>query len=227
VVTAGGAKRRGRASDILAAFTRNVAVRGYDAANFSEIGHELGISKGTIVHHYGTKHRLLATLHEKYMRARLEEARLICRRLETPQRQLAGLLFASILYQVHERDATVAFQREVARIAGTDGERLRDEYFGLVRDVIRRGVAEGVFRSGDMDVRTLLIFGASHWAWTWFRPDGEQSAEQVGATFVDLILGSLLVDRSAVGELADPDGAIAHTVRQCFDDVAEDLASAP
>jgi AcrR family transcriptional regulator len=226
VVSAGGAKRRGRASDILAAFTRKVAQRGYDAANFSEIGAELGISKGTIVHHYGTKDRLLATLHEKYMQARLAEARLICRRLGTPQRQLAGLLFASIMYQVHERDATVAFQREVARIAGTAGKPLRDEYLELVRDVLRRGVREGVFRPGHVDVRSLLIFGSSHWAWTWFRPDGQLTAEQIGATFVDLVLGSLLVDRSGLPELADPGGDVVRTVQRCFDDVAAALAPA-
>lgn len=52
--------RRGRADDILEAFTRNVARSGYSGSNFSEIANELGISKGTIVHYYGTKDRLFA-----------------------------------------------------------------------------------------------------------------------------------------------------------------------
>ena len=39
------------------AFTRAVAERGYDGTNFGDLAVELGISKGTIVHHFGTKDR--------------------------------------------------------------------------------------------------------------------------------------------------------------------------
>ncbi|WP_370880925.1 hypothetical protein [Streptomyces africanus] len=48
------------------------------------------MSKGTIVHHYGTKDRLLAALHESYMRRRLAEAYLITNRLSSQSEQLAG-----------------------------------------------------------------------------------------------------------------------------------------
>jgi AcrR family transcriptional regulator len=109
----GWPRTAGRSQEILSTFTRYVAERGYDGTNFSDIANELGISKGTIVHHYGTKDRLLAALHESYMRRRLAEARLIVERLDGPVEQLAGLLHAFIRYQVHDRDATVAFQREV------------------------------------------------------------------------------------------------------------------
>src|SRR5436305_12846953 len=112
-----GAGAPGRSGHILESFTRRVAQSGYDGTNFSDIANELGISKGTIVHHYGTKDRLLAALHESYMRRRLAEARLIVERLDGPVEQLAGLLHAFIRYQVHDRDATVAFQREVIRLA--------------------------------------------------------------------------------------------------------------
>src|SRR6266536_3129121 len=113
----GWPRTAGRSQEILSTFTRYVAERGYDGTNFSDIAAELGISKGTIVHHYGTKDRLLAALHESYMRRRLAEAYLIVNRLSSPPEQLAGMLFAFVLYQEHDRDATVAFQREIARLA--------------------------------------------------------------------------------------------------------------
>jgi AcrR family transcriptional regulator len=217
----------GRSEDILSIFTRNVADYGYDGTNFSEIANELGISKGTIVHHYGTKDRLLLALHESYMQRRLHEARLLLERLSGPADQLAGLLYAFMLYQVVDRDATVAFQREVARLAGQEAASgLRAEYLGLVRGVLEEGSRSRVFRPGDVRQRSLLMFGCSQWAWTWFNPDGRASALEVGATLVDLILGSLLVRRSALGRLADPNGPIAAVVLKCLEGSEPEAASA-
>lgn len=214
---------KGRAGDILATFTRYVAERGYDAANFSDIAGELGLSKGTIVHHFGTKDRLLAALHESYMRRRLAEAALIRERLATPTRQLAGLLYAFVLYQVVDREATVAFQREVVRLADSaamaEGRRMRAEYLDLVRAVLSDGVAAGEFRSCDVEVQSLLIFGSAQWAWTWFDPDGPVSAEEVGAQLVELVLGGLLTRRTRLSGLTEADGKVVRVVRQSIADI--------
>jgi AcrR family transcriptional regulator len=214
----------GRADEILSTFTRYVAERGYDSTNFSDIAGRLGMSKGTIVHHFGTKDRLLAALHESYMRQRLAEAKLILERLATPTQQLAALLYAFVLYQIVDRDATVAFQREFVRLADRDvmaeGRRMRTEYLGLVRTTLSDGVASGELRECDVNVQSLLIFGAAQWAWTWFEPGGPVTAEQVGAQLVDLVLGGLVARRGRLSGLVDPDGKIARTVHACISDAA-------
>ena len=208
----------GKAPAILKAFTRHVAQNGYSGTRFSAIATELGVSQGLIAHHYGTKERLLATLHAQYMGQRVDEAKRIVSEFATPAEQLAGLLYAAILYQVHDRDRTVAFQREVARFAGekqqSKGRKLRTEYVGIVHAVLDAGIASGEFRDGDTNVRALLIFGAARWAWTWFDPDGPKSAEQIGAELVDLVLGSLLVKRHRLARLADDQGVVVTTVRK-------------
>lgn len=211
------AELRGKSTEILDAFTRSVAREGYDGTSFSIIATELGISRGLIAHHFGTKELLFATSHSSYMRRRIDEAVRILDELPTPAEQLAGFLYAAILVQTFDRDATVAFQREVARLAkedeGSEGRKLRAEYTELVCDVLDAGVATGEFRAGDTKTRSLLIFGSVHWAWTWFRPEGPKSVDQIGAEIVDLMLGSLLVSRRRLARLADPDGAIVATVR--------------
>ena len=215
-----GTRLAGKANEILEVFTHNVAQFGYDGTNLSDIANELSISKGTIVHHYGTKDRLLAALHTSYMRRRLTEAKLLISKLDHPEQQLAGLLFAFILYQEHDRDATIAFQREVMRLAAldidTEGLELRAEYIQLVRDVIEAGIAAGRLRKTDLRIQSLLMFGSAQWAYTWFDPSGDESAEEVGAALVDLVLGSLLVRRAALPALADPKGLAAQTARQCL-----------
>jgi AcrR family transcriptional regulator len=207
----------GRSGAILDTFTRHVAEKGYDGTSFSAVAAELGISQGLIAHHYGTKERLLAALHVSYMRCRVDEARRIVSELATPSDQLAGLLYASILYQVHDRHRTVAFQREVARFRREDedseGRTLRVEYAAILRRVLDAGIASGDFRAVDTNIRTLLMLGATRWAWTWFEPKGRKTAEEIGADLVDLVLGSLLVSRRRLPRLADPEGDVVGTVR--------------
>ncbi|MFJ9565202.1 TetR/AcrR family transcriptional regulator [Streptomyces fuscichromogenes] len=219
-----GAGTSGRSGLILDSFTRRVAQFGYDGTNFSDIASELGISKGTIVHHYGTKDRLLASLHESYMRRRLAEAYLILNRLSSPSEQLAGLLFAFMLYHEHDRDATVAFQREISRLADqeslSEGVRLRGEYLELVRGVLRKGMESGQFRQGDPKIQSLLIMGSAQWAWTWFDPSGPHTADEVASSLVDMVLGGLLARPAAAPGLADPGGPVPKVVRSCFADVA-------
>ncbi|WP_431971473.1 TetR/AcrR family transcriptional regulator [Nocardia sp. bgisy134] len=212
----------GKSGAILDTFTRHVAEKGYDGTSFSGVARELGISQGLIVHHYGTKARLLEALHISYMRQRIDEAERIISQFSTPTERMAGLLHASMLYQVRDRNRTVAFQREVARFAEQDetaeGRKLRRYYIGIMRGVLESGVASGEFRPVDGSVRTLLIFGAAQWAWTWFDPEGRSSAEQVGAELVDLTLGSLLVDRSSLPRLSDPEGPLVAAVTKIITD---------
>jgi AcrR family transcriptional regulator len=84
----------GRYDEILETFTRHIAEVGYDGTNFGTVAAQLGVSKGTIVHHFGTKDRILAALHERYVRRRIAELDLILERLDEPAEQLAAVLHA-------------------------------------------------------------------------------------------------------------------------------------
>src|SRR6266508_801675 len=215
----------GRPMDIVAAFARRVAEHGYADTNYSHIAGDLGIAKGTIVHYYATKDRLFAAMHDLYLHRCLNQARAIVKRLPGPAEQLAGLLFSFILYQDVDRDFTVAFQREITTLARHErmasGRRLRADYLRVVRNVMKAGVRDGTFWSIDVDAQSLLIFGSSQWAWTWFRPDGRLSAVEAGGQLVELVLGSLLVDRSRLAELVDPSGPIARVAQECLVTITE------
>ena len=218
----GAAPRRdSRRAEILDAFTRAVAERGYDGTNFGDLAAELDISKGTIVHHFGTKDAMLRELHEGYMRRRLAEVRVVWERLPGPAERLAAFVHLGVRYQVVDRSATIAFQREVLRFAAEPGmetsQALRAEYRRLVERVLSDGTADGIFRPGDDRLRTLALFGSVHWMWTWFSPDGPRSVAEVAASFVESVLAGVLVDREAGAPLAAPDGAVARAVTEILD----------
>jgi AcrR family transcriptional regulator len=219
----------GRRDEILERFTELVAERGYEGTNFGDLAGELGLSKGTIVHHFGTKDRMLAEQHARYLRRRLADAHLILESLCSAPERLAGLIHLAVLIHRDDRAPTRAFVRTVDRarssLADNSIRPLAEEYTGIVRDVIQGGMDDGSFRPGDAGLVALQIFGACNWAWTWFDPDGRCSAEQVAATFSDVSLTGVLRSLPVDPELTAPGGRVSLAVQRALADGPARLAA--
>ncbi len=188
-------ERKNRKEDIIRCFGDMVAERGYDNVSLRDVAEALDMSKGTILHHFGSKDRLLEHVHSDYMERRLAEAHSLLGRIESPPDQLAALIYQLMLAEHHDRSATVAFAREIVRFASdeimSDVRRMRDEYTGLLRGVVQRGMDEGQFAEGNAAIVTLQIFGMCNWSWTWYRPEGAWSAEDIAETFTRVIFNGL------------------------------------
>ncbi|MCV7074483.1 TetR/AcrR family transcriptional regulator [Mycobacterium szulgai] len=210
----------GRRSEILDAFVRYVAERGYDRTNIGDIADELGMSKGTIVHHFGTKAQMLRELEEAHLARQFDVLQLVWERLAGPHERIAAVIYTSALFQVIARNATVASQREVVQLsddpAMQEVRKLRDRLQALTVDEIRNGVDSGVFRSVDVELAALQLWGSLEWMWVWFDPNDSRTPEQVGAAFVDVFLGGLLLDRLALSKWANPDADVVSVVHECL-----------
>jgi AcrR family transcriptional regulator len=222
------APRASRKNDILECFTDMVALRGYDEVSLRDVAEFLGISKGTIVHHFGSKDRMLELLHANYMTRRLAELRAIFEQVHSPVGRVSAIVHQLMLAERDDRSATVAFGREIVRFAMEDQMKdvraMRDEYTKMTVDTIRSGVSQGIFKTDHPEIVALQVFGMCNWSWTWFRPEGMWSADEVADTFVNTLLGGLcpsgvadfaeeldgvpmIVHRSMVPHVSDADGA--------------------
>ncbi len=194
----GTPRRKSSKAAILERFAELVADRGYDQTAISDIADELGISKGTIVHHYGSKQALLEQVHKEFMRRRLWEAQALVERLDSPVDQLSAIIYCLLLIHREDRNAALSFARELVRFAATpemaEVRKLRDEYFTLVRDIVERGMTGGIFRQEDPTLITLQVFGMCNWSWTWIQPRGRRTIEEVAATFARILMLGLAVD---------------------------------
>lgn len=212
--------RPGRRGEIFDAFVRYVAERGYDRTNMGDIADELGMSKGTIVHHFGTKAQMLRELEETHLARQLDAVQMAWSRLETPQERIAAIIYTSALLQVVAREATVASQREVVQLSDDPAmqqvRKLRNQLQNLAIDEIRSGIDSGVFRTVDVELAALQLWGSLEWMWVWFGPADSRTPEQVGAAFVDVFLGGLLLDRLGLGKWASPSADVVSVVRECL-----------
>lgn len=212
--------RPGRRGEILDAFVRYVAERGYDRTNMGDIADELGMSKGTIVHHFGTKAQMLRELEENHLARQLDAVQMAWSRLDTPQERIAAIIYTSALLQVVAREATVASQREVVQLSDDPAmqhvRKLRNQLQSLAIDEIRSGIERGIFRTVDVELAALQLWGSLEWMWVWFGPADSRTPEQVGAAFVDVFLGGLLLDRLGLGKWASPSADVVSVVRECL-----------
>lgn len=214
------AARANRKGEILRCFAEMVAERGYEDVSLRNIAEALGMSKGTILHHFGSKDRMLEQVHADYMVRRLAEAHAVLAKFETPQAQLSAIIHQLMIAEGEDRSATVAFAREIVRFAREETmehvRKMRHEYTALVAGIVRRGMESGVFAPGDVDIITLQVFGMCNWSWTWFRPGGRWTPEEVAGTFVQTLLHGLerAGDEQSAAELAEVPRIVRETMAE-------------
>jgi AcrR family transcriptional regulator len=179
----------------LACFAEQVANNGYSGTSLSDVAAMASVSKGTIVHHFGTKERMLVELELAFMTRREEESQAIQRWYEDPVDQLIATMFA--LLRVHRDDRILAraFMREFTMLADSQAMKpvrdIRDRYQARLSDMVERGMREGSLGRGDVALITLQIFGMCNHAWTWYRPDGPHTLNTIAESFITVLLHGL------------------------------------
>lgn len=195
--------------EILEVFTALVARNGYEQASLSTVAQLAGISsKGTIVHHFGSKQRMLALSHSLYIDRRIYEAERLTSEIDDPADQLAALMYSLLRAHRDDRAATVAFLREFTRFAADTSmvelHRKRRSYREYVSRCVERGKRTGLFEQVDTSLTTLQIFGMCNYVWTWYQPEERVGPEEIASTFVCNLLGGLLVESSKLEERFGP-----------------------
>ncbi len=187
--------RKSRRGEILQCFTEMVAERGYDEVSIRDVAEALDISKGTVLHHFGSKETLLEQLNAEYMRRRLAEAAEFLAEFSEPVDRLQLIVYQLMLSQQDDRAATVAFSREIVRSASeelmAEVRAMREEYSRIVVEIIARGVESGAFAAVDPQLTALQVFGMCNWAWTWFEPGGRMAATEIADQYCMTLIGGL------------------------------------
>ncbi|GAA4538073.1 TetR/AcrR family transcriptional regulator [Pseudonocardia xishanensis] len=198
---------------ILRVFAEHVADRGYAETSLADVAAELGLSKGTILHHFGSKEAVLGEVHVTYFGRRFAEADYVRAHLPDPTSRLVAMIYALLAAHRDDRAASLTCLRELVRYFEGDLREFvrtqRVRYTGIVVDILREGVAAGEFRTTDPGLTALHVFGMCNYAWTWYRPDGPQSVEQIAGVFARDILQGLRTGPGA----DDLDAVLTEAVR--------------
>jgi AcrR family transcriptional regulator len=217
-------QRKSARDDILRVFAEMVAENGYAETSIGDVAAALGLSKGTVVYHFNSKLELLEEVHLAYIRRGLAQAHHVLASLSTPSSQLAGIVYAMLKAHRDDRAATITFLREIVRFTEGAPKKAvavpRDAYTSLVRGIVSRGIECGEFRVDDPELITFQVFAMCNYTWTWYRPNGRRSIEEVARSYSRTLLIGLAtpssIDQDAVDAVIDAGMAAVNSAPTVF-----------
>jgi TetR/AcrR family transcriptional regulator, cholesterol catabolism regulator len=178
-----------RRDQILAVAARLFSERGYHATSMRDIGEATGILAGSLYSHIRGKEDLLFGIVQRAAEAFLSGLETVLATDAPAEEKLRLAMRAHVDVVAGDPEAARVFHHEWRALTGrrrTDVRKLRRRYESMWDEIVRD-------LPGAIDPRAarLLVLSAANWTYTWYRPDGPMSPQQVADRFTDLLLDGL------------------------------------
>lgn len=184
-----------RRAEMIQAAARLFSERGYHGTSMQHLADALGLQRGSLYAHIGSKEELLFDVVEEGANRFFERAEKATSMQALASVRLRALLIGHTETAIEHLDAATVFLNEW-RYLSEDLRAIiqakRDRYESMVRDLIQEGIQAGEFRS-DANVRfaARLVLSAGNWTYAWYRPGGELGPAEIGQRFAELIIKGL------------------------------------
>ncbi len=184
------AKYEQRRLEVLRAAARTFNRRGFHIATLDDVADELGVTKPAIYYYAKSKDELLAACGQLAIRS-LEAAldKSGARELSAAERlRRFFALYAEIICGDFGRCLVLTEPRDLAPASRKINVAGRRALNLAVREIIREGMAEGVFRPCDDRALAIALFDAFNGMAKWFDPKGAMSLEQIVEQYLAIFL---------------------------------------
>jgi AcrR family transcriptional regulator len=164
---------------------------GYRATTMADIGAALGIRGPSLYKHVSSKQDLLVQIMTGTMNALLHDQQAAVAAGGDPALRLRRMVEAHVRYHATHRQEAFVGNREIASLDPRHRRRvlaLRAKYEHTLRDVIEEGRRAGQFTAKFPRLASYAILDMGIGVATWFRPDGEHSADDIAYTYANYAL---------------------------------------
>ncbi|MEN0134705.1 MAG: TetR/AcrR family transcriptional regulator [Rhodococcus sp. (in: high G+C Gram-positive bacteria)] len=183
-------------SKVLAAALAAFVEKGYDGASIREIASRSGLSVPGLYHHYPSKQALLVGLTNVVMRELLDRSRAaVAEAGPTPGERFDAVIECLLRFHMYRREQAFVASRETRSMEPESRQAyiaLRDEQQEMLDDIVRDGVAAGLFRTPFPEDASRAVVTMCVAVSTWYREDGPLTPDA-------LVERYLAIARSAVG----------------------------
>ena len=194
------ARTQGSHSDITGPRVREAALklfaqRGYAAVSMRQIAGEVGVQAGALYNYTPDKQTLLFDLMKDHM-DQLLEARAKEDAPADPMQALEQFTRFHIRFHSARPDAVFIAYMELRNLSPENFvviEALRRTYETQLEDILRQGIAEGVFAMPDPKIATLAVIAMLTGVNTWYSEDGRLSLSDVEAIYWEMVRKSVAV----------------------------------
>ena len=185
-----------RRDAIVAAAARLYARQGFQGASVADLAKACGASKSLIYHYFPAKDDVLHAVMAEHLDSLVEAAEQATASGDA-ETKLRALTHGFMQLYVGAEDSHKVLLNELANLP----EPRRAEVVAKQRRIIAAVealVRELLPQAGEIALPlTMLFFGMINWTHTWFRADGEVSADRLADMAVDLMLNGLSLNQAS------------------------------
>lgn len=167
------------------------SAKGFGATTTRDIASGAGLSPAGVYVHFGSKEELLFCLSRRGHEAALRLASDAVASADTPAAQLAVLMARFTEWHVAQYQVARVVQYEHQHLTTEHRHEvlaLRKQIDAIVRDVLDRGVAGGVFTIDDTGETALALLSMAIDVARWYSPTIRRTPADIGATNAKLAL---------------------------------------
>ena len=165
--------------------------RGFTGTTLEDIAAELGVTKPFIYTHFRSKNDLLAAVCLPTIEMSVAAIQQGVDAPGTPTEKLR-LAVEGFTRVVIERQPNIAIffreEKNLAPEALAEIVQTQKKFDRLLSKLLTDGVAAGAFEIPDVSLAALAIGGMISWSYTWHRPNGRLSVEELCGRMADFAL---------------------------------------
>ncbi|MBO9524118.1 MAG: TetR family transcriptional regulator [Nocardioidaceae bacterium] len=200
-------KRQMSAREILDAAALAFSERGYAATSIDDVADVLGSTKGRVYHYFRTKGELFIGIHHQGLEWALEAIGPTAERDDLePAAKLREMVRRHAIHMMEHHTYMGAGQFQIEIHLAGEGRnqdaamakilKMRRQFEDHYLQVVKDGMAAGVFRDTDAKLVVKALLGAINWMHVWFRPGGSKDTaaqrERIAAVLADYTVDGLV-----------------------------------
>ena len=170
---------------ILAAALGEFQQHGYHGTTVRGIATRTGVTMPSLYYHYGSKEGILFALLDIALDDWEAHVALCLRAAENTAQRFENFIMSVALHYTYRRD--LAMLHHESRFLKAD---FRGRYLARRRlvdqtleDLLKAGIAEGVFEDDDPHFTTRVLLGMLGGILDWYRPDGPLTPAEIGERY--------------------------------------------
>jgi AcrR family transcriptional regulator len=172
-------------------FARN----GYHGTGIQALSEAVGLGRGALYHHIGSKEALFEEVSTRPVQEMIEIADAIVAMPTSAEERIRLLCRAQMRTLADHQAEWTLFQRDALVIQGVVREHIfatRARFEAIWRQILEEGVETGEFRALD-PIALKGILGMHNYAYLWLDPGGRLTPEEIGDIFCDVMLHGIRV----------------------------------
>lgn len=188
--------RTNRKDEILDVAARLFADEGYNSVSMVDISNAVGLSKAALYHYFDRKETILGTIVVSTVQKLSEYVDQEVAKHEDPQDRLIAFMEAQAgFFEDHQ----ASFQVLLTRVANLHEPSMRDiaiewraNYENTIRNIVRDGVAAGVFHTHNPNAVVRAIISSVYWMARWYRSSGKQTPREIAREYAQIYLHGIV-----------------------------------